>query len=216
MVGRINKTSDTLNLENLYSSGAVSGQDKTGSLIGGIYNTSNGTSFSTITITNASSRSQGVEPIGFEGKSDGTAYVSGQMDGWLSNITQFDPTTTLQVGIKGDESSQINIDTTFSFNLNNLDVTKSDAYDVINKFMNDLSAKSTAIGAASNRLESSLESIAVDIENITSSRSTLQDADVAKVSSEYIRHQILQQASATLLATANQTPDLALRLLGAL
>ena len=44
--------------------------------------------------------------------------------------------------------------------------------------MNDLSAKSTAIGAASNRLESTLESLAVDIENTTSSLSTIKDADI--------------------------------------
>ncbi|MBR1775688.1 flagellin FliC, partial [bacterium] len=56
----------------------------------------------------------------------------------------------------------------------------------------------------------------VNIENLTSSRSTLQDADVAKESSNFIKSQILQQASATLLATANQTPSLALRLLGAM
>ena len=36
---------------------------------------------------------------------------------------------------------------------------------------------------------------------------------VAEVSSEYIRQQILQQASATLMATANQSPALALQLL---
>ena len=42
---------------------------------------------------------------------------------------------------------------------------------------------------------------------------TIKDADIAQVSSEYIRQQILQQASATLLATANQTPSIALQLL---
>ena len=58
----------------------------------------------------------------------------------------------------------------------------------------------------------SLESISVQSENITSSLSTLRDADVAEESSNYIKAQILQQASATLLATANQTPSIALNL----
>ena len=44
-------------------------------------------------------------------------------------------------------------------------------------------------------------------------QSTIRDADIAEVSSEYIRQQILQQASATLLATANQTPVIAIQLL---
>ena len=51
------------------------------------------------------------------------------------------------------------------------------------------------------------------MENLTSSRSTIKDADVAKESSAYIRAQILQQASATLMATANQSPAIALQLL---
>ena len=56
-------------------------------------------------------------------------------------------------------------------------------------------------------------SIAVSIDNLTSSQSTIRDADIAEVSSEYIRNQILQQASATLLATANQSPSFALQLI---
>ena len=43
--------------------------------------------------------------------------------------------------------------------------------------------------------------------------STIRDADIAEVSSEYIKMQILQQASSTLLATANQTPSIALQLI---
>ncbi|DAB18062.1 TPA: hypothetical protein CPT98_04665 [Candidatus Gastranaerophilales bacterium HUM_19] len=41
----------------------------------------------------------------------------------------------------------------------------------------------------------------------------MRDADIAEESSAYIRNQILQQASATLLATANQTPAIAMQLL---
>ena len=40
-----------------------------------------------------------------------------------------------------------------------------------------------------------------------------RDADIAEVSAEYIQQQILQQASATLLATANQSPSIALQLI---
>ena len=40
-----------------------------------------------------------------------------------------------------------------------------------------------------------------------------RDADIAEVSSQYIRQQILQQASATLLSTANQSPSIALQLI---
>ena len=83
----------------------------------------------------------------------------------------------------------------------------------IDKVINDISGRVTTLGAAQNRIESAIESIGVQSENITSSLSTLCDADVATESSNYIKAQILQQASATLLATANQTPAIALNLL---
>ena len=83
----------------------------------------------------------------------------------------------------------------------------------IDKVINEISNRVTTLGAAQNRIESAVESIGVQSENITSSLSTLRDADVATESSNYIKAQILQQASATLLATANQTPSIALNLL---
>ena len=79
--------------------------------------------------------------------------------------------------------------------------------------MNNLSTKATQLGAAQNRLESALESTGVNIENLTKSRSTLRDADIGEVSSQFIRQQILQQAAATLMSTANQAPAIALQLI---
>jgi flagellin len=84
---------------------------------------------------------------------------------------------------------------------------------VIDKVINQISERVTTLGAAQNRIDSAIESIAVQSENITSSLSTLRDADIAEESSNYIQSQILQQAAATLLATANQTPSIALNLL---
>ena len=83
----------------------------------------------------------------------------------------------------------------------------------LDRVINEISSRVTTLGAAQNRIQSAVESIGVQSENITSSLSTLRDADVAEESSNYIKAQILQQASATLLATANQTPSIALNLL---
>ena len=90
---------------------------------------------------------------------------------------------------------------------------QSDMLDKIDEVINEISSRTTTLGSAQNRIESAIESISVQSENITSSLSTLRDADVAEESSNYIKAQILQQASATLLATANQTPSIALNLL---
>ncbi len=79
--------------------------------------------------------------------------------------------------------------------------------------INEISGRVTKIGSAQNRIVSALGSIDVQAQNITSSLSTLRDTDVAKESSNYLQAQILQQASATLLSTANQLPSVALNLL---
>ena len=213
LVGQYYRPSGTVTNNNILSSGEVTGEDKVGNLIGGIVNTTNGTSFYTINITNALACSGG-DMIGFEGKSTGTAYTSGQMEGWLENITALAGSeTTLQVGIHSGSDSQISVSTGLQINLTIDDLTSDSAYSSITSFLNQLSQKATELGAAQNRLESALESNLVQMDNLTSSLSTIRDADIAQVSSDYIRQQILQQAAATLMSTANQTPAIALQLL---
>ena len=98
--------------------------------------------------------------------------------------------------------------------LNNTDGHKAEQMlEVIDQVINRISKRVTTLGAASNRIQSAIDSIGVQSENILSSLSTLRDADVAEESSNYLKSQILQQASATLLATANQQPAIALNLL---
>ena len=77
----------------------------------------------------------------------------------------------------------------------------------------NISARSALIGAYMNRVESAVDAIGVQKENIVSANSSIKDADVAEESSNYIKYQILQQSAATLLATANQQPQIALNLL---
>ena len=91
--------------------------------------------------------------------------------------------------------------------------TASGMLDKIDKVIKQISERTTTLGAAQNRIDSAIESIGVQSENITSSLSTLRDADISKESSNFIQAQILQQAAATLLSTANQTPSIALNLL---
>ncbi len=83
----------------------------------------------------------------------------------------------------------------------------------IDNAIDDISARTTAIGAAQNRIDSALTALDVQSQNLISSLSTLRDTDVASESSNFLQAQILQQASATLLVTANQTPQMALNLI---
>ncbi len=83
----------------------------------------------------------------------------------------------------------------------------------VDSAINEISDRVTNIGAAQNRVQSAISALDVQSQNLTSSLSTLRDTDVASESSNFIQSQILQQASATLLATANQAPSLALNLI---
>lgn len=121
-----------------------------------------------------------------------------------------------QVGINSANNSTISFDLGCSLNLyvniNSAEMARS-SLEQIDKYIRKINEKQTEFGSAYNRFESALEAIGVSIDNLTSAQSTIRDTDTAKESSVYIRNQILQQASATLLATANQTPAIALQLL---
>ena len=122
---------------------------------------------------------------------------------------------SLQIGINSDSSSQI------SFELSGIDISALDGLDLeeanalskIDEVLKSINAEQTKLGALENRLESALEQIGVAYDNLVSTQSTIRDADIAEESSAYIRNQILQQAAATLMSTANQTPAIALQLL---
>jgi len=88
-----------------------------------------------------------------------------------------------------------------------------DTLAAIDKALKDIDGRVTTLGSTQNRVDSAVSSIEVRSTNLTSSLSTLRDADVAEESSNYIQAQILQQAAATLLSTANQQPSIALSLI---
>lgn len=135
----------------------------------------------------------------------------------------------LQVGLDASDNSKIALDATLFAGAASKDLigseiaafvtkasttsTAASALTELDKAITKVSDRQTTIGAAQNRVESAISAISVQSENLTSSLSTIKDADVANESSSYIKAQILQQASATLLATANQAPSIALNLI---
>ena len=93
------------------------------------------------------------------------------------------------------------------------DSTAREFLQFIDEAIENVSDRRTLIGAYMNRVESAVDAIGVQKENIVSANSSIKDADVAEESSNYIKYQILQQSTATLLSTANQMPSIALNLL---
>ena len=125
--------------------------------------------------------------------------------------------TEFQVGVDSSDSSRISLNISFALTVPKINLSTSDnarkSLEKIDELIKRVNTKQTEYGAAYNRLESALETIGVSIDNLTSTQSTIRDADIAEESSVYIRNQILQQAAATLMSTANQTPAIALQLL---
>ena len=70
------------------------------------------------------------------------------------------------------------------------------------------------LGALQNRFQSTIRNLSNISENVSAARSRIRDADFATETAELSRNQILQQASTTILAQANQRPQAALSLLG--
>ena len=69
------------------------------------------------------------------------------------------------------------------------------------------------LGAIQNRFSSVVSNIASTSENLSASRSRIQDADFAKETAALTRGQILQQAGTAILAQANSAPQSVLSLL---
>ncbi|QQG66000.1 flagellin domain-containing protein [Desulfobulbus oligotrophicus] len=69
------------------------------------------------------------------------------------------------------------------------------------------------LGAYQNRFESTIANLSNVSENLAAARSRILDADIAQETSEMTKNNILQQAGVSILAQANQNPQLALSLL---
>ena len=76
-----------------------------------------------------------------------------------------------------------------------------------------LNSRRGTLGAAQNRLEHTINSLGVAVENLTASESRIRDADIAELSSDLVASNILQSAGVSVLAQANQTPQAVLQLL---
>ncbi len=93
------------------------------------------------------------------------------------------------------------------------DSTAREFLQFIDDAIENISDRTALIGAYMNRVESAVDAIGVQKENIVAANSSIKDADVATESSNFVKYQILQQSTATLLSTANQTPSIALNLI---
>jgi flagellin len=152
----------------------------------------------------------------------------------ISSVSKFNKITllngsasalTLQIGASGGSNNTLHIGggltsaMSSSLGLSNILNQFSSALEAssyisnIDSAISQISTQRASIGALQNRLESTISSLDVKSENLESSASNIKDVDIAEEAANLTKNQILQSASASLLAQANQAPSIALSLI---
>ncbi|MNT04728.1 Flagellin [compost metagenome] len=70
------------------------------------------------------------------------------------------------------------------------------------------------LGALQNRLQSTVDNLGVQNENISAANSRIRDTDVAQATADMSKNSILLNANTSVLAQANSIPQSALKLIG--
>lgn len=102
--------------------------------------------------------------------------------------------------------------------VSNLDISSvsgaNDALASIDAALSTINNSRANLGSIQNRFESVVRSLQTTSENLSASRSRIQDADFAAETAALTKGQILQQAGTAMLAQANSLPQNVLSLLG--
>ncbi|MBQ4646593.1 MAG: hypothetical protein IJB79_04525 [Candidatus Gastranaerophilales bacterium] len=137
-------------------------------------------------------------------KADASLFKSVEFSA-LTGAKGFDLTKmgSVQYGQNGKaEPTEVDGDTAFDKAIKALD-----------EAINDITNRKSVIGSAGNRMDSALNTLSTQYENLSSAKSIITDADIAAEASNFTQQQILQQVSTSLLAQANQAPSIALSLI---
>ena len=85
---------------------------------------------------------------------------------------------------------------------------------VIDQAISDVSSRRADLGAVQNRMVVTIANLGTARENLSAANSRIRDVDVAAETAAMTRNNILMQAGTSVLAQANQQPQIALSLLG--
>ncbi|MEN0058211.1 MAG: flagellin [Bdellovibrio sp.] len=130
-----------------------------------------------------------------------------------------------QVGINNDSEAD-----RISFNAGETDATigslgidgfdfsskagAQEALDMVDKAQSKVNGYRANLGALQNRLQSTVDNLGVQHENISAANSRIRDTDVALATAESARNQVLLASNTSVLAQANAMPNAALKLIG--
>jgi flagellin len=131
----------------------------------------------------------------------------------LLNVPQ---TISFQVGAQDGEIitvTTISLGTSVPANVYALNANNATDISEIDNAIDSISAQRAQFGAVQNRLEYTLQNLAIYQENLTSSESRIRDVDMASEMVNFTKLQILQQSGTAMVAQANQLPQSVLQLL---
>ena len=128
---------------------------------------------------------------------------------------------SLQIGDTADDFNQLSVKvgsmSSSSLGISSIDLSTQpgakSAVKLIKEAINTVSSTRGDLGALQNRLEHTINNLSVTTENMTAAESRIRDVDMAKEMMTYTKNNILVQASQSMLAQANQTPQGVLQLL---
>ena len=124
---------------------------------------------------------------------------------------------TSLLGTLGGAAGPSTLGVNTSNSVKNVDVTSREgankAIDILDVALKQVAESRSSLGAVQNRMESTVRNLEVASENLSASRGRIQDADFAQETAQFSRNQIMQQAGVSVLAQANQQPQIALALL---
>ncbi len=89
----------------------------------------------------------------------------------------------------------------------------ADKLNTIDEAIKKVAGNRATLGAKQSRLNSTINNLGIQIENMSTSRSRIRDVDFAEVTAQFTQNRILGQAGTSVLAQASAIPELALKLL---
>ena len=89
----------------------------------------------------------------------------------------------------------------------------SEKLGTIDAALGKLASTRATLGAQQSRLTSTINNIGIQVENYKSANSRIRDVDFASATAAFTQNKILTQAGASVLAQANQEPEIVMQLL---
>jgi flagellin len=152
-----------------------------------------------------------------------TVYVSGNLD--YTNALVGENVASFSVSAASGNTTITGTDGTYSIDaavkttsVSSVDISSQNgsqsALEVIDAALASIDDQRADLGALQNRFDYTISNLSNIQENVSASRSRIQDTDFAVETAELTKNQILQQAGTSILAQANQLPQAALSLIG--